>query len=132
MPESGNRSRIAGELLRYGAAVAAGLVIDLLVSYVLLTHFGLPMVASATGGFACGLLANYVSFEKWVFGRGRLSILAFLKVLVAAQAALMVRLAAVWLMSSLKMPALMVLTLAAGISFTANFVLTRIVVARKI
>lgn len=122
---------ISAELLRYGVAVLIGLAIDLLVSYALMTYLSLPMVLSAAGGFCCGLIVNYINFEKWVFGRGPLSWGAFCKVLIASQAALLVRLATVWLLTQFALLPMMIFFIATGTSFVTNFFLSRLAIVRK-
>lgn len=117
--------------LRYLLAVVIGLLIDITMAYMLRTQLHLPTVLSAMAGFCCGVLVNYVNFEKWVFGRGNLSWINLFRVFTAAQSALIVRLAAVWILSQLALPTLLIFGIAIGVSFITNFFLSRLAIRGK-
>jgi putative flippase GtrA len=119
-----------GEPLRYLCAVVLGLALDLGVALALRTLLGLPTVLAAAAGFCSGLGLNYLTFEYWVFGRGQPSWTGLGRLFLAAQTALILRLAAVWLLGLAGLPAPVVLVLATGLSFAANFFLSRLAVRR--
>ena len=123
--------RAAGEPLRYLVAVVLGLGVDLGTALALRTALHVPTVLAAAAGFCCGLLVNYMSFEYWVFGRGQPSWTGLARLFAAAQTALVLRLAAVWLLGLAGLPVAAVLVLATGVSFVANFFLSRLAIARK-
>lgn len=118
------------EALRYFLVVALGLGLDVGLAWVLNHLFALPLLICAGLGFLAGVAANYVLFEMWVFATRRLSWARLGKAYLAAQGALLARLVSVWLLAMLlpNMPQrqLAVLVIAAGLSFTVNFVLVRL------
>ncbi|WP_310530494.1 GtrA family protein [Novosphingobium sp.] len=118
------------EALRYFLVVALGLGLDVGLAWVLSHVFGLPLLLCAALGFLAGVAVNYLLFEMWVFATRRLSWVRLGKAYLAAQGALLARLVSVWLLAMLlpDMPQrqLAVLVIAAGLSFTVNFVLVRL------
>ena len=113
------------ETVRYTFAVGIGLAIDLTIAMALHRLAGVPLVVAAGLGFACGLVSNYLLFELWVFAARRIGWARFGKVVLAAQAALAVRLGAVWLLDRAGAPPLLTLIAGAGLSFVVNFALAR-------
>ena len=128
------RQNAVMELARYIAVVVVGLGVDVGIGYAGHQLLALPLVVSAALGFLAGIAVNYVLFELWLFRTGRLSWARLGKAWLAAQGALLVRLGAVWALSrllagvvpGLPRMALVVLILAAGLSFVVNFVLVRL------
>lgn len=118
------------EVLRYGAVAVLGLGVDVGIGYAAHRYLGLPLIVGAAAGFLTGVAVNYILFEVWVFRSGRMSWARLGKAYVAAQGALLVRLACVWLLghwlAGMAQAALMTLVGAAGISFVVNFVLVRL------
>jgi putative flippase GtrA len=125
------RPAMHNESLRYLLAVVIGLMTDMAVSYALRTQFDLSTMLSALAGFCCGVLVNYVNFEKWVFGKGSLSWMGLFRIFAAAQSALAVRLAAVWILTKLALATLLVFGLAISVTFAVNFFLSRWAIKKK-
>lgn len=125
------RRAAAREPLRYLAAVVLGLGADLGVAVMLRSALGVPTILAAAVGFCCGLGLNYLTFEHWVFGRGQPSWSGLGRLFLAAQTALVLRLGAVWLLGLAGLPAPVVLVLATGLSFVANFFLSRLALRRR-
>lgn len=118
------------EALRYFVAVLLGLCVDVGLAWALSHVPGVPLLFCAAIGFLAGVAANYVLFEMWVFATCRLTWARLGKAYLAAQGALLVRLVSVWLLALLLPPMLQrqlaVLVIAAGLSFTVNFALVRL------
>ncbi|RLK07367.1 GtrA family protein [Ruegeria conchae] len=122
-------SRKRHEFLRYGATVALGLIVDLAAARSVLA-IGVPIELAAVIGVAFGAIFNFVVLDLWAFagqkaigsGSRRLRYLGALGVTMA------VRAAAVWVLAAL-LPAqtapMVILCLAVGVSFTANFLLSK-------
>lgn len=121
------------EGLRYFVVVVIGLGVDVGLAWWISRVTGLPLELCAAFGFLAGVAANYVMFEMWVFATGRLSFARLGKAYAAALGALAVRLAAVWALSralarywpDAPYGNLVILALAAGLSFIVNFALVR-------
>ena len=123
------RRTAALELLRYTVAVGVGLGIDLSVALAVNRLLGLPLVAGAAIGFVGGILSNYLLFELWVFGTRQLRWARLGRIVLAAQAALALRLGAVWLLDRLGVPPLPTLVAGAGVSFAVNFFVSRRIIS---
>jgi putative flippase GtrA len=126
------RCAIASEPFRYLSAAILGLLLDVAVALILRTQLGAANLLAAGAGFYCGAGLNYVTFELWVFGGKRLSWRGLSRLMAAAQTALLLRLAAVWLLTRVGLAAPAVLVLAAGLSFVANYLLSRVAIKRKV
>lgn len=127
---------IPPDLFRFAAVIVAGLAIDLSVGFLLAELVGLPLLLSAAAGFFAGAAFNYVLHELWTFRStdDRLSIARASLYLVTSLVTLGVRLAVVALLSPLSVGAVSrfaVLAAAAGVSFFANYLLSRFAVYRR-
>ena len=117
--------RLAGETLRYGMAMVVGLGVDLGLGYALNRWLAVPMLAAAAVGFLIAVAVNYLQFEYWVFATRQPGWARLGRAYGAAQGALLVRLAMVWLLGRLGLGRLAILAGAAGLSFVVNFLLAR-------
>ena len=93
--------RLAGETLRYGMAMVVGLGVDLGLGYALNRWLAVPMLAAAAVGFLIAVAVNYLQFEYWVFATRQPGWARLGRAYGAAQGALLVRLAMVWLLGRL-------------------------------
>jgi dolichol-phosphate mannosyltransferase len=123
------------ELLRYGATVTLGLVVDLAVARGAVA-FGAPLEAAAALGVACGAAFNYALFELWAFRgpkRG-VAIMRTARYLGALGVSMAVRAAAVWALDGVlpdATPPLLILGGGVAVSFTINFLLAKFWVFRS-
>lgn len=128
------RAQLA-ELIRFTTVAVAGLVVDIALAWTLAVPFGLPLTPSAAAGFAAGATVNYLLHETWTFRQGarQLSATRALRYLGALGLTLAVRLAAVAVLGRL-MPdpglEIVILLLATGLSFFANYAASKFLVFR--
>lgn len=122
---------IAGQFSVFFVVAIFGLTIDVGFAWLLSDGFGIPLWLGAASGF---LLATYVNFHLnriWTFGSrgGSRRQASFLIYLLCISVVLGVRLMAVYTLTRLIPPELqatpIILSLAAGLSFVANFLLVR-------
>lgn len=124
---------IQPELVRFAFVLAAGLIIDLGIGFVLASVLDVPLALAAALGFAVGALFNYVLHEIWTFRTedGGLSPVRALLYLGSSLLSMGVRIALVSALSPLAangLSRLSVLALAAFFSFIVNYLLSRFVV----
>lgn len=133
-PDGAGRSRAPlGELARFLAVAVIGLVVDLAIAWTLAEPFGLPLAIAASAGFAAAAALNYVLHEIWTFqaGHRQISLARAAKYLFALGLTLAVRLVALSIIVRLFPPegwTLVVLGLATGVSFTANYAASKFLV----
>lgn len=116
---------------RFTLVVAAGLLVDLVIAWLLSLH--MAIVAAAAIGFAAGALSNYLAHNFWTFRHGnarpRMSLRQFAFYLAVLGITLAIRLALVALLSGWlgtgSLENAVVLIAASGASFLVNFVLSR-------
>lgn len=125
------------EFVRYTAIAVVGLAVDLLVALTVARVAGAPLLLAAVSGFVTALLFNYVMLEFWAFrgNRSGFSASRLLQTAASAGVALAIRGAMVWLLDgrfgdSAAADALVLIS-AAGASFVVNFLLVRLVFARR-
>ena len=123
------------ELLRYGAVILLGLAVDLSAARALFA-LGLPLEASAAAGVACGAALNYLLLEYWAFRGPKAGHAAArpLRYLGALGATMAVRAGAVWALEAAAppwVPPLAILGGGVGVSFFANFLLSKYWVFRR-
>ena len=84
---------------RYGAVILLGFGVDFGITLALSRLVGLPLELSAAVGFLGALALNYILFEFWVFRRedSTFSAPRLLQTVLAAGAALSVRVGVIWL-----------------------------------
>ena len=122
-------SRNRHEFLRYGATVVLGLVVDLAAARSALA-IGTPLELAAVIGVACGAVFNFIVLDLWAFagqkskgaGSRRLSYLGVIGITMAVRAVI------VWILAALlpiQTAPMVILTLAVGVSFTVNFLLSK-------
>ena len=70
--EVGPRARFLVDLLRYGAASAAALVVDAGTLLLLVSFFGVNYLVAASIGFLAGLAAVYVLSVRFVYDDARM------------------------------------------------------------
>lgn len=109
----------------FGVALV-GLAIDIAIAWALFAA-GLELKLAATCGFLSATFVNYVLNQRWTFADSghRKSVGGFARFVASALVALLVRLAALWLMQialpvALQIAPLMLLA-AAGVSLLVNF-----------
>lgn len=125
------------ELIRFGAVIVAGLLIDLSISLLLVRSFDVDLQVAAAIGFVVALTFNYFLFEFWVFmsAARAVSPARFLMTGISAMAALGARLSVIGALRSsfgtqlLEQAAL--LLCAAAVSAGVNYLLVRIVFTRS-
>lgn len=117
-------------LLRFTLVAVGGLLIDVAIAWLLADKAGFPLPAAALCGFVCGALANYVAHERWTFGHGALSARRGFAYLATTGFVLALRVGSVALLRAVLPLAgsLPILVAATGVSFTANYLLSRRVV----
>lgn len=123
------------EVLRYGATVALGLVLDLAVALGAVA-FGAPLKLSAVLGVACGAAFNYVLLEVWAFSGPKSGVAAArpLRYFGALGVTMAVRAGAVWAFQAALPPgtgAMPILGAAVAVSFAANFLILKYWVFRR-
>lgn len=120
------------EAVRFFAVAFSGVALDLAVAFALAHYLGVPLWAAAVCGFALAALANYAAHEYWTF-RSHASRLSWLRAAqyIATSAATLVTRLAVILLLTRWLPAdssLLILVLAAGVSFFVNFLLSKFLI----
>jgi len=118
------------ELIRYTVVVCLGLAVDLGVALVVHQGLGVPLIGASALGLLAGAAANYLCHEFWTFRRAGAGVNAgrIARFGLALGITLAVRMAAVAGLSQLIWLAqqdLVILTLAAGLSFVVNFVISK-------
>ena len=121
------------DLARFTVVTVGGLVIDLSVAFLLAELAQLPLTVSAIIGFLAGALFNYVLHELWTFKAANASVSPARAVLYLASSfiTLCVRLVTISLFEPFAtgpLSRLAVLVAATGVSFIANFLLSRFVI----
>jgi len=121
-----------GEMLRFFTVTVLGVVVDIAIAYALHELAGVPLALAALIGFVCAASANYVLHQVWSFGGGMRSLSGAraAKYGVVAGLTLLVRVSVValldmWLAGAF---ALLILICGAGVSFFANFALSKLFV----
>lgn len=128
-------SRPPREALRYGVIVTLGLAVDLATARAL-AGAGLPLEAAAAIGVGAGAVVNYLLLERYAF-RGPKTGSAMtrpLRYLGALAITMLIRSGAVWALEA-ALPAgtapLVILGGGVGVSFAANFALSKYWVFRR-
>ena len=122
---------------RYGAVILLGFSVDFGITLALSRLIGLPLELSAAIGFLGALALNYILFEFWVFrsGDSELSRTRLSQTVLAAGAALSVRVTIIWLLRKVlgnTLPEVIgTILLAAWASVLVNYLLVRLVFARS-
>jgi putative flippase GtrA len=124
------------ELVRFGTVTVLGLIVDLTLAWTLAVVFHVPLPMAAAVGFGCGALLNYLLHGLWTFGIGRRAFsgrrLASYGIVLAA--VLTVRIASVatliLIFGEASGSEFEILVAATGVSFAANFFLSKYVVFR--
>ncbi|QTL03815.1 GtrA family protein [Aquabacter sp. L1I39] len=122
--------------MRFGFVVVGGLFLDLGIAWSLANLAGVPLEVAAVAGFFSGALFNYVLHEFWTFRspNSRVSGRRVTLYFVMMVAVLGIRVGVVALLSHpLHGPlgSLLALVCASGVSFVANYLLSRFVVYRR-
>lgn len=128
-------STAVGEILRFGLVAVAGLVLDIALSWSLAVLAGLPLTLAAAVGFCAAAAMNYLLHEFWTFRHGapRPSLGRAMRYLGALGATLAVRLVAVALLARIlgtEGRELAILLAATGLSFLANYLVSKFLVFR--
>jgi putative flippase GtrA len=123
------------ELVRFGLVATVGLAVDLSLAWALAVLLNQPLPLASVAGFAAGATVNYVLHELWTFqdGARELSRARAGRYLIALGLTLIVRLISVVLLYALlPVPDLriVVLVMAAGISFLVNYAASKLMVFR--
>lgn len=123
-------------LARFTLVIVGGLAIDLSVAFLLAELAQLPLTVSATIGFLAGALFNYILHELWTFkaASATVSPVRAALYLVSSFITLCVRLATISIFEPFVTGALSrlaILVAATGVSFIANFLLSRFVIFRR-
>lgn len=92
---------MADPRLRFAAVTAAGFAIDFGLTLALSQLTAAPLVLAAAAGFLTALACNYLLFEFWAFGAGRLSSARMAGVAISAGLALTTRLGVIWMVQRL-------------------------------
>ena len=123
------------EALRFLMVSAAGVVLDLAISFSTAELFGLPLWIAAAIGFLVAAAANYVAHELWTFRSGayQLSARRGVQYVGVSALTLLSRLVVVaWLSSWIERDyALAILICGAGVSFFVNFTISKFLVFAK-
>lgn len=127
---------VSPQLLRFATVIVAGLAVDLGTGWSLANLADVPLVYAAGIGFFTGALFNYVLHEYWTFRapESRLSLRRAVLYLAMMCVTLGARLSVVFLLAPQatgRLGSLAVLIAAAGVSFIANYLLSRFVVYRR-
>lgn len=128
------RSRLeqAPEIFRFGVVAVIGLVVDITLAYGATVWLGVTLVWAAALGFAVAACVNYMLHELWTFRSGarRLSAERALKYAATLGATLLARLLAVTVLARMlgEAETLTVLILAIGVSFTVNYLISKLLV----
>jgi putative flippase GtrA len=125
------------QVVRYGTAISLGFAIDFGITLALSRLAGLDLRLSAALGFLVALAFNYMLFEFWVFRSGQPSVSAtrLSQTLLAAGAALSMRVGVIWLVGKIlgdTLPEVVAtVLLGAAASFLVNYTILRLVFARR-
>jgi putative flippase GtrA len=123
--------------VRYATAVLFGFGVDFGITLALSRLIGLYLELSAAIGFLAALAINYILFEFWVFRSESSAVSAARasQTLLAAGAALSVRVSVIWLVRQMlgdTLPeAVAAIMLGAAASFSINYLILRVVFARR-
>lgn len=125
--------RRLGELMRFTAVSAGGLCVDTVVSLGGHVAFDIPLVLAALVGFSAGALFNYACHELWTFGGGgKASLRRGATYAAIVLLTLCARLASLQLLLlTVKAPAALLFAISVGISFTASYLLSRLLFAGR-
>lgn len=123
------------ESARFTLVVILGLLIDLVIAYVFSVQIGLPLSISAIFGFISAAFFNYILHELWTFqdGEKQLSKKRVGRYLFALLVTLSIRLIMIEILSRIFDPKgleLMILIAATGVSFIANYLVSKFMVFR--
>ena len=120
------------EILRFLLVTVLGVVLDIAIAYALHELAGVPLALAALVGFVCAASANYVLHQLWSFQSGvrKLSIGRAGKYAAVAGITLLARVAVVAVLAAYLEGqfALLILICGAGVSFFANFTLSKLFV----
>lgn len=118
------------ELMRFFAVAAIGLIIDTGIAWILFHEYSVPLTLSSVCGFLIAAAANYIMHELWTFKNNQSTMsfnraLAYIGALILT---LLIRIVVVHITQIFLFPdrfALLILIIAAGISFVVNFVASK-------
>ena len=124
------------EFIRFFLVAAVGLLIDTAVAWLLHSQFEVLLTLSSAIGFLIAAAINYVMHEIWTFrgGQRTLSTHRALSYIGVLGITLILRIAAVHLLQIILSSgayALLILIIAAGTSFTVNFIASKILVFKS-
>lgn len=123
-------------LIRFFMVAVAGLVIDTGIAWSLYHNFGILLTVSSAISFIVAAIINYTMHELWTFRSGQRSlsisrVISYIGVLIIT---LVARVAAVYLLQLVLLSdtfALLILIIAAGISFFVNFITSKMLVFKS-
>lgn len=121
------------EFLRFLSVAVMGVIVDITLSWLLFTYFGVPLWSAVVCGFLTAAAINYLLHELWTFrgGAQEFSRYRAAKYLGALSFALAARLGTVTVLQIFYPTAdfaLMILIIGAGVSFGVNFVASKLLV----
>lgn len=119
-----------GEFLRYFLVSGAGFGVDVATLAALVEFASLPLLAANTISFSLGMVAVYFASIWWVFDARRLTSARAEFVIFCAIGVVVLgvnHLALLGLVSLVGMPYVYAKVLAAGASFTTNFVVRKLI-----
>lgn len=128
--------RISLEVIRFGFVTALSLGLDLAVAWCLATVGGMNLVLSVAAGFLSGATFNYIVHELWTFpdASGQVSLRRWSTYVGAVSLVLALRLLVIGALEALAPGrtdgTLLVLLAACGVSFAANFLLSKFFIFR--
>ena len=116
------------EILRYGATMVLGLLVDIATAFLAATVFGISLTVASALGVAAGAVFNFIVLKLWAFGDARPGRAAPLRYLAAVAATMAVRSGTVWMLDlalPVATPPLVILCSAIAVSFFVNFLLSK-------
>lgn len=127
--------RLAGDALRYFVVSLLGLSLDLFLAYSFVRYFGFSLVAAAATSFALVATIVYFVHEQWTFSTSsrKTSLRRLFATALSSLIVLSVRLLTLNALAQIigiGQHDFLLLLCATGISFVANFVLSRAIVGR--
>ena len=125
----------SAEFLRFAAVTVLGLIADILLAFGLSETFGINLMIAAASGLVAGAIINYLSHEFWTFqcADRRLSTSRMLRYCGAVGATLITRMAVIYALSRTLFAdqgTLIILLLAAVLSFFVNYLVSKLFVFR--
>ena len=120
------------ELIRFFGVSLFGALIDISIAYGLATLLGTPLWIAATLGFLTAAGTNYLAHEIWTFQNGSKSIsgMRAVQYLVTSVIVILARISVIFALERAlaENHTLLILICGAGVSFFANFALSKIFV----